>query len=759
MPAPATITDFLDVVRKSQQVDASRLDAFLRRPDALPGEPRALAALLVRAGVLTAFQAEQFLLGKHRGFTLGGYRILERLGSGGSGTVYLAEHLVMKRRVALKVLPAAYADDPAVLGRFRREAQAAAALDHPNIVRAYDFRQEGLLYFLVMEYVNGPSLQEVLQRQGPLPVAVACDYVRQAAVGLQHAHEHGLVHRDVKPANLLVDASGTVKVLDLGLARFTPDGQESVTRQFDENLVMGTADYLAPEQAVSLHNVDSRADVYSLGATFYALLSGEPPFHQGTITQKLLWHQMRDPPPLRDRRPDVPDEVAALVAAMMAKSTQERVQTASEVAALVGPWCAGGPNPQGPPAPGGRPGGTTASYFLPGPTTPGSAAVRHRTPVPAARTVSAARGPGARKPTSVARQAGPGGNLVLLLLGAVLGAVVLAAAGVTAFLVWGPVPDPGLPAVAGKGGKALPPAPLPDRVGQVLLLPDGLDGSDRAAFAPDGAHVAAAGYDHAARVFDLRTQAPPVLLRGHTGKLTYVAFSHKGLRLLSSSADGTVRLWDVAGRREVRQYPGHTKTVWCALFSADDRWVLTGGEDNVVRLFETESGRLVHAMTGHTAAVNSVAFRPGGREAVSAGWDGALRVWDLAAGKEVRRLPAHQGRASTVACTPDGAAAVSGGSDGAVRLWDLATGRELHTFAGHAGEVWIVAVSPDGRRALSAGTDRVIRLWDLKKRQLQAPFAGHTLSVTGVAFAPDGKHFVSSSGDGTVRVWGLPPAP
>ena len=178
---------------------------------------RELAALLVRDGVITGFQAEQFLLGKHRGFLLGGYRILERLGAGGTGTVYLAEHQVMKRRVALKVLPASYAADPAVLERFRREAQAVAALDHPNIVRAYDFRQEGQLHVLVMEYVNGPNLQEIVQRQGALPIPLACDYIRQAAIGLQHAHDAGLVHRDIKPANLLVDASGTVKLLDLGL--------------------------------------------------------------------------------------------------------------------------------------------------------------------------------------------------------------------------------------------------------------------------------------------------------------------------------------------------------------------------------------------------------------------------------------------------------------------------------------------------------------------------------------------------------------
>src|SRR5262249_28090512 len=159
----------------------------------------------IRDGVLTTFQAEQFLQGKYRGFTLGGYRLIERLGAGGTGTVFLAEHEVMKRHVALKILAPNVAGDPAVLERFRREAQPAGALDHPNIVRAYDFRLEAQLHVLVMEYVHGPSLQQVLERSGPMSVPVACDYVRQAAIGLQHAHDAGLVHRDIKPANLLVD--------------------------------------------------------------------------------------------------------------------------------------------------------------------------------------------------------------------------------------------------------------------------------------------------------------------------------------------------------------------------------------------------------------------------------------------------------------------------------------------------------------------------------------------------------------------------
>jgi serine/threonine protein kinase len=338
MPPPATSDDFLGVVRLSNQIDNARLDGFVRGRDDLPAQPRKLAALLVREGLLTLFQAEQFLLGKYRGFTLGSYRILDRLGTGGTGTVYLAEHVLMKRKVAVKVLPAVLAHDPLVLERFRREAQAAAALCHPNVVHVYDFRQEGPLYFLVMEHIDGPSLQQLLARRGRLAVGAACEYVRQAALGLQHAHEHGLVHRDVKPANLLVDASGTVKVLDLGLARYEADDGESLTQLFSSNAVLGTADYLSPEQALSLHDVDGRADVYSLGATLFALLVGRPPFHDASLGQKLMWHQTKTPERVAALRPEVPGELSDLVARMLEKRPDDRPGTAAEVAAALGAW-------------------------------------------------------------------------------------------------------------------------------------------------------------------------------------------------------------------------------------------------------------------------------------------------------------------------------------------------------------------------------------------------------------------------------------
>src|SRR3954470_21247217 len=323
MPAPASCNDFLELTSKSGVLEDKRLDAYLQKKQGqLPEEPGKLAGVLVRDGLLTHFQAEQLMQGRWRRFTIGKYKVLERLGSGGMGSVYLCEHKLMRRRVAVKVLPTAKAADPSSLERFYREARAVAALDHPNIVHAYDIDQDESLHFLVMEYVDGASLQQLVKRSGPLDPVRAAHYVQQTALGLEHAHAAGLVHRDIKPGNILVDRGGIVKVLDMGLARFFNDEEDILTKKYDEN-VLGTADYLAPEQALDSHGVDIRADIYSLGATFYFCLTGKTPFSEGTVAQKLIWHQTRQPKPVRSLRGDVSEGLAAVVDRMMAKDPNQ----------------------------------------------------------------------------------------------------------------------------------------------------------------------------------------------------------------------------------------------------------------------------------------------------------------------------------------------------------------------------------------------------------------------------------------------------
>jgi serine/threonine protein kinase len=276
------------------------------------------------------------------------YRILRELGRGGMGVVYQARQTVMDRQVVIKVISKTLLDHPDALERFRREVQAAARLAHPNIVIAHDAEQAGELHMLVMEFVAGQNLAEVLQRKGPLPVAHACSYVRQAALGLQHAHEKGMVHRDIKPQNLMLTPKGQVKILDFGLAKAVSE-RAAGAGLTAANAYMGTPEYSAPEQATDARSADIRADLYSLGCTLYCLLAGHPPFREDTPVKTILAHLEKEPTPLPELRPDVPPALWAVVARMLAKDPAQRYQRPAEVAQALLPFIKSGPKGAVPP--------------------------------------------------------------------------------------------------------------------------------------------------------------------------------------------------------------------------------------------------------------------------------------------------------------------------------------------------------------------------------------------------------------------------
>ena len=269
------------------------------------------------------------------------YRVERLLGSGGMGSVYLAEHRVLERSVALKVINPDLLSDPGMVERFRSEAKAAARLSHPNVVTVYDAETAGQGHFLVMEYVPGTDLARMVVERGPLPIAAACDYIRQAALGLQHAHEHGMVHRDITPRNLMLTADGRVKVLDFGLAYFVSEAKKG-DHLAAPRLLLGSIDYMAPEQAADPHSADIRADVYSLGCTLHFLLTGQPLFPQGTLSEKIESHAKHRPSAVSDLRDDAPPELIATLSRMLAKSPGDRYQTPREVAAALAPLAGAG---------------------------------------------------------------------------------------------------------------------------------------------------------------------------------------------------------------------------------------------------------------------------------------------------------------------------------------------------------------------------------------------------------------------------------
>ncbi|MGC3967145.1 MAG: serine/threonine-protein kinase, partial [Pirellulales bacterium] len=295
---------------------------------------------LVRTGRLTAWQAGKLNDGRHKGFFLGSYRLLSRLGAGGMSTVYLAEHIHMRQRRALKVLPRHRVGDSSYLERFYREARAAAALDHANVVHAYDVGCDGDIHFLVMEFVEGSDLQKFVARRGVLSYDSAAEVIRQTALGLTHAHKSGVIHRDIKPANLLIDNSGTVKILDMGLARYTAEESEkqaSLTQMHDEN-VIGTTNYLAPEQALNSHKADARSDIYSLGCTMYYALTGLPPFNTGTVAERLMAHIHQKPESVTKHRPNAPRSLVEICERMLEKKPDDRYQSAEEIVGVLKAW-------------------------------------------------------------------------------------------------------------------------------------------------------------------------------------------------------------------------------------------------------------------------------------------------------------------------------------------------------------------------------------------------------------------------------------
>jgi serine/threonine protein kinase len=302
----------------------------------MPGPPEAVSEAECRrvAALVEDLGAPEAVPSPPAPGDLGQYELLEELGAGGMGRVFKARHRLMDRVVALKVLRGRWLRRPGTVDRFQQEIRALARLDHPHIVRAHDADQAGGLHFLVMEYVEGTDLGRRVRELGPLPVAEACDCVRQAAVGLQHAHDHGLIHRDVKPANLIRTTDGQVKVLDLGLALFAPDVPEA-------DLVVGTADYMAPEQWEATAALDGRADVYGLGCTLFCLLTGRPPFEgsgYATREEKQHAHASVLPPPVRSLRPDVPAGLAAVLDRMLAKDPTARYASPDEVGDALRPF-------------------------------------------------------------------------------------------------------------------------------------------------------------------------------------------------------------------------------------------------------------------------------------------------------------------------------------------------------------------------------------------------------------------------------------
>ena len=342
-----SVDSFLTVLRRVQLLAPEQVDEVARELAPVYDDPRHLADYLIQIGWLTEYQCRSLFDGKWASLTIGHYQLLDRLGEGGVSEVFRAWDSLKGRDVALKVLRRDLASHQEGVRQFQRELQVVTRLSHPNVIKTFDAHQVDDVHCFAMEFVDGIDLHRYVSTHGPLPVDQACDFARQTAQGLQHCHQMGLVHRDVKPANLFLinpplgnrgpsgptvrRADPIIKILDWGLARMLPKPGEEMKLSDDQasaekGLLIGTADYVAPEQALDPSLVDTRADIYSLGCTLYFLLTGRPPFEGPALMQKLMQHQQTEPPCLRDLRPDVPEELEAVLQRMLAKRPEDRFQ-------------------------------------------------------------------------------------------------------------------------------------------------------------------------------------------------------------------------------------------------------------------------------------------------------------------------------------------------------------------------------------------------------------------------------------------------
>jgi WD40 repeat protein/tetratricopeptide (TPR) repeat protein/predicted Ser/Thr protein kinase len=724
-----------------------------------------------------------------------GYEIVKELGRGGMGVVYLARHLGLGRVVALKMIRAGGHASEQELQRFRAEAEAVAALQHPHIVQLFDFGQHDDLPFFTLEFVPGGSLADLLRRSGspaPLPPPHAARLVEQLARAAHYAHERGIIHRDLKPANVLLAEDGTPKIADFGLAKQADQGSGLTA----SGAILGTPSYMAPEQASGKH-VGAAADVYALGAILYECLAGRPPFLAATTADTLVQVRSQEPAPVRQLNRAVPPDLETICLKCLQKEPARRYASAADLADDLRRFQAGEPILAWPvgrverawrwcrrnPALAALTAAVAATLLLGSAVASLFAVQAHAEALRALdngrraedearkardnehRAAVAADDARASEQRAVAEQRQTQRQLTraewLLYAGQID----------RAYQNW-------------RQDEAAAARALLDNCRwdfrgwehdylysrfnpRHLTLTGHGNWVNAVCFSPDGARLASGDHDGAVKVWDARTGALVLAFASRAGSVRGLCFSPDGQRLALAGGDGTAQLWDPVRGRLLRSLAGHAERVTSVCFSPDGRLLATASWDKTVRLWDAAGGQLL--VLRHDRPVFAVGFSADGRRLASAGGDfgggpsGELRVWEARTGRPLLTLAGQTSTIWSVCFSPDGRRLATAhgvwevqqrqGPTGEVAVWDAATGQKVLALHGHRGQIRCAVFSPDGQRLASASADRTVKVWDAETGQEFRTLQAHTDVVHCVSWSGDGRRLASASWDHTVAVW------